>query len=301
MSTIDQPDRIRPPRGRGQRPLRPAGRRHRQGHGRPRPHRRGGALLPEAVLALGEAALELRVVRLHPGRGRVGFRRSDRRGTRVHAVEPVVVLPRRGARDDRAAAVRDRGAVDGRARLPVHADLRRGAAHGLLRPLLQGGLRRRRGDAGRQPRPAAAEHEPAVGRAVRRHPARLRRGAPQGPDGHGRARARRDRLHDRDRGDARADRRALHPALPEGGRPAARASARASPRSTATSRATSASASSSWPTRSRTTRATSRRSQDTLQETLPIGTLALAPPMVDDPYSFRRRSATSPTRSSSTR
>jgi ribonucleoside-diphosphate reductase beta chain len=26
--------------------------------------------------------------------------------------------------------------------------------------------------------------------------------------------------------------------------------------------------------------------QDTLQETLPIGTLALSPPMVDDPYSF---------------
>ena len=27
--------------------------------------------------------------------------------------------------------------------------------------------------------------------------------------------------------------------------------------------------------------------QDTLQETLPVGTLALAPPMVDDPYNFR--------------
>jgi len=26
--------------------------------------------------------------------------------------------------------------------------------------------------------------------------------------------------------------------------------------------------------------------QDTLQETLPVGTLALAPPMVDDPYDF---------------
>ncbi len=67
-------------------------------------------------------------------------------------------------------------------------------------------------------------------RAVRRHPPRLRRDAAQGPVRHGGARARRHRLHGRDRGHAGAHRRPLHHPLAQGARPAARASGRDSRR-----------------------------------------------------------------------
>ena len=79
--------------------------------------------------------------------------------------------------------VRARGAAEGGAALPHHADRRRGEARGLLGPLLPRGLRL---DAGEPSASTLAQHKRCRQRrledALRRHPPRVRRGAAQGPD-----------------------------------------------------------------------------------------------------------------------
>ena len=179
-----------------------------------------------------------------------------RGGAQVPALRLLAVLPRRGAGHGRAAAVRDGRALARGAGVPDHADLRRGQAHGLLRPLLPRGARDEGRRHRRDARHPAHPRQQGLGDALRRDPPRLRRAPAQGPERLRGARPRDHRLHGRDRGDAGADRRPLH--HPERSRSASGcpASPPASRRSTATSRATSASGSSSSPTRSRTTRRT---------------------------------------------
>ena len=92
-------------------------------------------------------------------------------------------------------------------------------------------------------------------------------------------------LHDRDRGHAGPHRRPLHDPLAQGARPAARVPAglhRGEPR-----RVAPRGLRREVPRRRDQGRPAHKQTvQDTLQETLPVGTLALAPPMVDDPYDF---------------
>ncbi len=66
---------------------------------------------------------------------------DHRGGAQVPAVRLLAVLPRRGAGHGRAAAVRPRRALARGAGVPDDPDLRRGQAHGLLRPLLPRGAR----------------------------------------------------------------------------------------------------------------------------------------------------------------
>ena len=170
-----------PHRGRGA--LGPARRRHRQGHVGPRQDRRGRPLLREALHALAAPALVDRGLRLHRGRQAVGRPGHVHRGrAQVPRVRLLRVLPRRGAGDARAAALRDRRAHPRGEGLPHHADLRRGQAHRLLGRLLPRGLRHRGGEPRRDDRQAALRGEQGLGDALRRDPPRVRRGPAQGPE-----------------------------------------------------------------------------------------------------------------------
>ena len=170
---------------------------------------------------------------------RAGLAEGDRPRPQGDAVVAPPVLQRRGARHRDAGALR-LGGADARDRdLPVDPDGRRGAAHGVLRPVVaRGGRHRRQGPDGAA-RGDPARHQRGLQHPLLRPPAVDRAAPGQQPERLRRLRRGRDDLPHRRRGHDRADRPALR------ARVDARASASptavstaASRRSRATSRAT---------------------------------------------------------------
>ena len=156
---------------------RPARRRHRQGDVGPRPDRRGRPLLREALHALAAPALVDRGLRLHRGRPAVGRPgHVHRRGARVPAVRLLRVLPRRGAGDRRAAAVRasPRRPTRRRSSSPRRSPTRRSTWSSWTASTARCfGVERRRRSATCST--SSARRERGLGDALRRHPPRVRR------------------------------------------------------------------------------------------------------------------------------